>query len=174
MLISRSLGDCTEALANLVMSVALELGSANSCNTIVRRMAWMDHIGIPKGQQRAQQFNSTKGNGPLVGCTEEVIQKMRQDALDKEVLQKALNLPPPPAPPAAGRGRGRGAAAVGANVQGFQDGYAKVGLGRGRGCGRGRGNGGRCRTSSRHNNYKARGGATAAAAPPAAEPPAKK
>ena len=170
----QELGDCTEALATLVMSAALELGCANSNTTIVRRVAWMDHIGIPKHLQAAYQFNSTKGNGPLVGCTEEMIQKMRQDALDKEVLQKALDLPPPPAPPAAGRGRGRGTAAVGANVLGFQAGYAKVGLGRGRGRGRGRGTGGRRRTSSRHANYKAKGGATAAAAPSTADPPAKK
>ena len=167
----QELGDCTEALAALVMSAALELGAANSNTTIVRRVAWMDHIGIPKTLQTAYQFHTTKGNGPLVGCTEEVIQKMRQDALDKEVLAKALNLPSPP-PPAAGRGRGRGNAAVGANVQGFQDGYARVGLGRGRG--RGRGNGGRRRTSNRYSNYKAKGKTTAAAAPPAAEPPVKK
>ena len=167
----QELGDCTEALAALVMSAALELGVANSNTTIVRRVAWMDHIGMPKALQAAYQFSTTKGNGPLVGCTEEVIKKMRQDALDKEVLQKALNLPPPPAPPAVGRGRGRGAA-VSANVQGFVEGYAKVGLGRGRG--RGRGNGGRRRTSNRYSNYKARGKAPAAAASPAADPPAKK
>ena len=169
----QELGDCTEALANLVMSVALELGTANSCNTIVRRVAWMDHIGIPKGQQRAQQFNSTKGNGPLVGCTEAVIQKMRQDALDKEVLQKELGLSPQPTPQGAGRGRGRGNAAVGANVQGFVDGYGKMGLGRGRARGRGRGNANKRRASTRYNNQP-KGSAPAAASTPTAEPPAKK
>ena len=171
----QELGDCTEALANLVMSVALELGSANSCNTIVRRVAWMDHIGIPKGQQRAQQFNSTKGNGPLVGCTDAVIQKMRQDASDKEVLQKDLGLPPQPTPQGAGRGRGRGNAAVGANVQGFLDGYGKMGLGRGRARGRGRGNANKRRSSNRYNNTsQAKGNAPAAAAASTAEPPTKK
>ena len=170
----QELGDCTEALANLVISVALELGCANSNTTIVRRVAWMDHIGIPKGQQKTYQFHSTKGNGPLVGCTEEVIQKMRQDASDREVLQKALGLSPPPTPQAAGRGRGRAIAAVGANVQGFVDGYGKIGLGRGRGRGRGRGNANRRRSSTRYSNYKAKGNAPAAAASPAAEPPAKK
>ena len=170
----QELGDCSEALANLVMSAALELGCANSNTTIVRRVAWMDNIGIPKAQQKLYQFNSTKGNGPLVGCTEEVIQKMRQDASDREVLQKALGLPTPQTPQPAGRGRGRGNAAVGANVQGFVDAYGKIGLGRGRGRGRGRGNNTKRRSSARWANYKAKGNASVAAASPAAEPPAKK
>ena len=168
----QELGECTEALGNLVMSTALELGAANSSSTIVRRLAWMDHLGIPKDLQRAQQFNPTKGNGPLIGCTEAVIQKMRQDALDKEVLCKGLGLAPPPTPQGAGRGRGRGGAAVGANVQGFVEGYAKLGLGKGRGKGRGRGGNKRRNYTTNQSKNQAKGAAPAST--PAAEPPAKK
>ena len=46
----------------------------------------------------------------------------------KYLLSAALGLPPPPTPQGAGRGRDGGGAAVGANVQGFVDGYAKLGL----------------------------------------------
>ena len=160
------LEECTHVLAALLCNMSLQLGRANAATTLVRRAAWMDQVCASRAKQEEYFLNPTPGNSGLLGCTQEAIKKMREDALEQETLQKELGITPPPQPQAAGRGRG---VATTPRAGGLGSLYAKRGYGRG-----GRGGAKPPRGRSKAKNK----GAEVAQAPGASNatdpPPAKK
>ena len=70
-------------------NMSLQLGQANAANTIVRHTAWMDQVGVLKPKQDEYYLCPTPGNSGLVGCNQDTIKKMRDEALDRETLQKS-------------------------------------------------------------------------------------
>ena len=162
------LEECTHVLAALLCNMSLQLGQANAANTLVRRAAWLDQVCAAKAKQDEYFLNPTPGNSGLLGCTPEAIKKMREDALERETLQKELGIPPPPPPPqAAGRGRGGATTPRGGGLGAR---YAKRGYGQ---------RGGRGGGKPPRGRSKAKAKGTAAAQTPgdsnaANPPPAKK
>ena len=160
------LEECTQVLAALLCNMSLQLGQANAANTLVRRAAWMDQVYVSKAKQDEYFLNPTPGNSGLLGCTQEAIKKMREDALERETLQKELGITPPPPPQAAGRGRGVATTPRGGGLGSL---YAKRGYGRG-----GRGGAKPPRGRSKAKSKGAEVAQAPAAASNAADPPPTK
>merc|ERR1712240_435493 len=99
----------------LVLNASLSVGRGCAAATLGRRKLWMDGLGYDeKGVEKFAKC-STAGNQTLCGCTQENIEKMKQEQTDKDTVAKALascKKPTPAAASSAAKGRGKGSFAA--------------------------------------------------------------
>ena len=128
-----------EAMGVLVLNASLSVGRGCAAATLGRRKLWIDGLGYDERGVEKFAKCSTAGNQTLCGCTQEHIEKMKQEQTDKDTVAKALascKKPTPAAASSAAKGRGRGSFAANNSAklqQVWSEGIPGTGRGRGGG-----------------------------------------
>ena len=123
-----------DALAGLILSAIVDVGTTSAAATLVRRRVWLESCGLKDAYLDQWMKHPTPSGGGLFGATTERVAAFKAEQASKEVLQKEMQYMVKktftPTPGYAGRGGSTPAAASNTMRGAYQ---ARAGRGKSRG-----------------------------------------